>query len=116
MGAGRRSATCSPSGGRNMAISRWPSASSIDDVKQVADPQGRGRQYLASRLEKLAGTRMAGFVLTRQVPVGKWGKATYALKKTAEEGDHRGHRGHRVEEQRFDYSDGAQADAKVKVL
>ena len=53
-----------------------------DDVKQAADPQGRGRQYLASQLEKLAGTRMAGFVLTRQAPAGKWGAATYALQKT----------------------------------
>ena len=50
-----------------------------DDVKQVADPQGRGRQYLASNLEKLAGTRMAGFVLTRQAAAGKWGTATYRL-------------------------------------
>jgi len=55
-----------------------------DDVKQVADPQGRGRQYLASQLEKLAGTRMASFILTRQAPAGKWGSATYALKKTGE--------------------------------
>jgi hypothetical protein len=42
-------------------------------VKQALDPQGRGRQHLASQLEKLAGTRMAGFVLTRQMPAGKWG-------------------------------------------
>jgi hypothetical protein len=72
-----------------------------DAVKQVEDPQGRGRQYLSSRLEKLAGTRMAGFVLTRQASTGKWGKATYALKKTAEDGDHRGHRGHRVGSEPF---------------
>jgi hypothetical protein len=37
-----------------------------DDVTQLADPQGRGRQYLTSYLEKLAGTRIAGFVLSRQ--------------------------------------------------
>ena len=67
-----------------------------DDVKQAADPQGRGRQYLASQLEKLAGTRMAGFVLTRQAPAGKWGVATYALKRTGENEGHRDHRGHRV--------------------
>jgi hypothetical protein len=71
------------------------SVSQLDPaVKALADPQERGRQYLAARLEKLAGTRMAGFVLTRQVPVGKC-RTTYALKKTAEDGDHRGHRGHR---------------------
>jgi hypothetical protein len=65
-----------------------------EDVRQMADPQDRGRQYLAARLEKLAGTRIAGFVLTREEAVGRWGKATYALKRTAEDGDHRGHRDH----------------------
>jgi hypothetical protein len=67
-----------------------------DDVKQAVDPQGRGRQHFASQLEKLAGTRMAGFVLTRQAPAGKWGVATYALQKTGAGGDHRDHRGDRV--------------------
>ena len=86
-----------------------------DDVKQVADPQKRGRQYVASRLEKLAGTRMGGFVLTRQAAVGKWGKATYALKETARSEDHRGHWGHRDEEQRFDHSDGARPMRRLKV-
>jgi hypothetical protein len=56
-----------------------------DEVRQVVDPQNRGRQYMASQLEKLSGTRIAGFVLTRQAPAGKWGAATYALKKTGEE-------------------------------
>jgi hypothetical protein len=53
-----------------------------DDVRRAVDPQDRGRQYLAAQLEKLAGTRLAGFVLTRQPSAGKWGAATYALKKT----------------------------------
>jgi hypothetical protein len=66
-----------------------------EDVRQAADPQGRGRQHLASQLEKLAGTRMAGFVLTRQAPAGKWGVATYALQKTGAARDHRDHRGDR---------------------
>ena len=65
-----------------------------DDVKQLLDPQGRGRQHLASQLEKLPGTRMADFVLTRQAPAGKWGAATYALKKTGVGEMHRGHREH----------------------
>jgi hypothetical protein len=69
-----------------------------DDVKQALDPQGRGRQYVSSQAEKLAGTRMAGFVFTRQAPAGKWGAATYALKRTAGEEGHRDHRGHGVEE------------------
>ena len=64
------------------------------EVRQVADPQDRGRQYLSSRLEKLDGTRVAGFVLTRQAATGKWGAATYALENTAGPDRHRGHRGH----------------------
>jgi hypothetical protein len=62
-----------------------------DDVKAAADPQGRGRQYIASYLGRLAGTRIGGFVLTRQAPPGKWGVATYALRKTDD--DHRGDSG-----------------------
>jgi hypothetical protein len=50
-----------------------------EPVKAIADPQGRGRQYLATFLSGLAGTRAAGFVLTRQEPAGKWTAATYAL-------------------------------------
>jgi hypothetical protein len=80
-----------------------------DDVKQAADPQGRGRQHLASQLEKLAGTRMAGFVLTRQAPAGKWGVATYALKSTGEKGGHRDHRGHRAEGQPLNQADAPDA-------
>jgi len=48
-------------------------------VKNAADPQGRGRQYLATLIAGLAGTRAAGFVLTRQESAGKWTAATYAL-------------------------------------
>ena len=66
-----------------------------DGVKQIADPQGRGRQYLTPKLAGLAGTRAAGFVLTRQAPAGKWGAATYALAQTADPIGHRPHRGHR---------------------
>jgi hypothetical protein len=69
-----------------------------NDVKQALDPQGRGRQYISSKAEALAGTRMAGFVLTRQAPAGKWGAATYALKRTVAAKEHRDHGGHGVEE------------------
>jgi hypothetical protein len=51
------------------------------DVKLVADPQGRGRQFLASRLEELAGTRLNGFVLLRQKSSGKLSPATYRLER-----------------------------------
>jgi hypothetical protein len=69
-----------------------------EEVKHVLDPQSRGRQYLSVRLEKLTGTRMAGFVLTRQAPAGKWGVATYALVPTGGPEGHRDHRGHSAEE------------------
>ena len=55
-----------------------------DEVRAIVDPQGRGRQYLATFLSKLAGTRAAGYVLTRQDAAGKWTAATYALTKTPE--------------------------------
>ena len=66
-----------------------------DDVKQLMDPQDRGRQFRAYFLGKHAGTRMAGFLLTRQESVGEWSAATYALKPTSEE-LHREHRQHRA--------------------
>ena len=66
-----------------------------DDVKQSIDPQGRGRQYVASQLERYAGTRIGGFVLERQTSVGKWGRATYAIKTLSGNEEDRGHRGHR---------------------
>ena len=70
-------------------------ASALHDALRTAiDPQERGRQFVASQLNKLAGTRMAGFVLARQQSAGKWGYATYALNRNDEATQHRGHRGH----------------------
>ena len=34
-------------------------------VRNLIDPQGRGRQYVAAQLEKLTGTRIAELVLSR---------------------------------------------------
>ena len=65
-----------------------------DEVRHAIDPQNRGRQYLASLLDKHTNTRVRGFVLTRQAPAGKWGAATYALSSVAEVREHRDHRGH----------------------
>ena len=48
---------------------------------------------------------MAGFVFTRQAPAGKWGAATYALKRTTGEEGHRDHRGHGVEERPTEFGD-----------
>ncbi len=50
-----------------------------DDIKQILDPQGRGRQFLAAQLANLVGTRVSNFCLSRQSSIGKWGSATYAL-------------------------------------
>ena len=70
-----------------------------EPVQTIADPQGRGRQYLTAHLARLAGTRAAGFVLTRQEAAGKWGAATYALSPTtfdtASGNAHREHREHK---------------------
>lgn len=70
-----------------------------DDVRAVADPSGKGRQYLAAYIAKLEGTRAAGFVLTRNRTGGKWSPDTYKIMKSnaaASKGDrHRDHRDHR---------------------
>jgi len=67
-----------------------------EPVKAVADPQGRGRQYLATFIAGLAGTHAAGFVLTRQESAGKWTAATYALTEAVPT-DAIGHRTHRTD-------------------
>lgn len=67
-----------------------------EPVKAIADPQGRGRQYLARIVQGLAGTRAAGLVLLRQEPAGKWAAATYALTSAAPT-DPIGHRAHRTD-------------------
>jgi hypothetical protein len=54
------------------------------EVQRFIDPHGRGRQYVAAQLEKLDGTRLAGFVLTRQRGHGFYAVATYALQETGD--------------------------------
>jgi hypothetical protein len=70
-----------------------------EQVRAIIDPQARGRQYVASYLGRLAGTRAAGLVLTRDNSAGKWAAATYMLSNTpsAEEAGHRTHRANDVE-------------------
>jgi hypothetical protein len=62
-------------------------------VKNIVDSQGRGRQYLAVVVSGLAGTRAAGFVLSRQPSAGRWTAATYALRQVSP-ADSTGHRTH----------------------
>jgi hypothetical protein len=52
------------------------------EVQRIINPQDRGRQYVAVQLEKLVGTRLAGYVLTRQKGLGLYAVATYALQKS----------------------------------
>jgi hypothetical protein len=55
-----------------------------EPVRDLVDPQHRGRQFVAAALGRLTGTRAAGFVLTRQEAPGRWGTDTYALQRSAE--------------------------------
>jgi hypothetical protein len=51
------------------------------EVQKIIDPHVRGRQFVAGQLEQLAGTRLAGFVLTRNKGINPREAATYALIK-----------------------------------
>jgi hypothetical protein len=71
-------------------------------VVSLIDPQGRGRQYVSSRLLQMTGTRAGGFTLTRQPAAGKWSAATYAVIQTTTDASsdptgHRNHREHRAQ-------------------
>jgi hypothetical protein len=57
-------------------------ANLVEPVRALLDPHRRGRQYVASRLTQLAGTRVGGFVLTRQQAAGKWGASTYDVRRS----------------------------------
>jgi hypothetical protein len=54
-------------------------------ARALLDPHNRGRQYVSNAVQSLAGTHAAGFVLTRQDAAGKWGRTTYALRRTDRE-------------------------------
>ncbi|WP_376091229.1 hypothetical protein ACE7GA_21345 [Roseomonas sp. CCTCC AB2023176] len=58
-------------------------AALADAVKVIADPAGRGRQYLATRIAGLAGTRAGGFVLMVHRPEGRHSPDRYSLRETA---------------------------------
>ncbi len=69
------------------------------DVVEVIDRQQRNRQHLAAVVKGLVGTRVSGYMLTRQDAAGRWGASTYALERTTDDPtaaqDHRDHRDHR---------------------
>jgi hypothetical protein len=52
-----------------------------EPVRILVDPHGRSRQHVAARLTQLAGSRVGGFALTRQEAAGRWGAATYCLRR-----------------------------------
>lgn len=56
-----------------------------EDVKQALNPLGLKRQFLASRLQQLTGTRIAGWVLLQQPSIGRHGAATYVLRRSDDE-------------------------------
>jgi hypothetical protein len=73
-------------------------AAALDQsVLCLIDPQNRGRQYVARFVTSLAGVRLAGFVMSKQEPAGKWTAATYALHKTSAANSHRTHRTHQAD-------------------
>jgi hypothetical protein len=50
----------------------WLKVSDLKEtVRQIADPNNRGRQYLSRQIGTLAGTRVGGFVLERLASSGK---------------------------------------------
>jgi hypothetical protein len=67
-----------------------------EPVRAIVDPQGRGRQYVATFVARLAGTHAVGFALSRQESAGRWAAATYALTEATRSGA-TGHRTHRAD-------------------
>ena len=53
-----------------------------DDVRALADPANRGRQYVAARIRNLAGTRLGGFVLSHHPMESAWAADRYSLSQT----------------------------------
>jgi hypothetical protein len=49
-----------------------------EDVKAIADPANKGRQFLTRKLDGLHSTRVAGFLFTRDKSA-KWSPARYTL-------------------------------------
>lgn len=58
-----------------------------EPVRAVADPDSRGRQFIAVKLCMLDGVRAAGFVLARRKSVGKWSPARYLLNRVEASGE-----------------------------
>ncbi|HZZ21242.1 MAG TPA: hypothetical protein VFE60_01025 [Roseiarcus sp.] len=59
-------------------------ASEVTDheIHKIINPQGKEWQFVVAALERLEGSRVAGFVMTRQGGATRWSRATFALQKT----------------------------------
>lgn len=51
-------------------------------VLEILDLRQRSRQAAVSELERLTGTRLAGYVLERHKSPARWSRATYRLRRT----------------------------------
>ena len=58
-----------------------------EPVRAAADPDSRGRQFIAVKLCMLDGVRSAGLVLARRKSVGKWSPARYLLNRVDVSGE-----------------------------
>ena len=58
-----------------------------EPVRAAADPDSRGRQFIAVKLCMLDGVRAAGFVLARRKGVGKWSPARSLLNRVEASGE-----------------------------
>jgi hypothetical protein len=57
-----------------------------EDVKEALSPGKTSRQQIATAVQSLANTRVAGYVLLRHEPTGKWSSAKYQLSRELERG------------------------------
>lgn len=55
-----------------------------DAVQRIADPVGKGRQFLATQIRHLDGTRVAGYLLTHVPAIGRWTPDSYQLTTTGD--------------------------------
>jgi len=55
-----------------------------EPVRDILDPRGHGRQFLARRLRELVGTRYAGRVLVASRTGGRWSVTKYRLEQAQE--------------------------------
>lgn len=69
-------------------------------LQVMIEPDPKSRQFITSRLSRMVGTRVGGFILTMHKPDGKWSPIAYALRDDRKDlptgaENHRDHRGHR---------------------